>query len=117
MTSIRPVGVAEWSFVQCFPMMPPLRHVSVHEPNESLVVMRFHEMHELMRDQVLQTLDGLLRKLEVQPDSPGVDPARAPLGLHAPDTNLGRSDSPKRLPFGHARSGERAQALAIPPPY
>ena len=80
-----------------------------------VVVTPFNEVGELVQDKVLEALGGLLRKLEVQPDSPRAHAASAPLGLHDPDADLRGPDSQNRLPFGQEGRQQLAQALPIPP--
>ena len=57
--------MTERRLVQRLPMGPPLRQVSVHQRNESVVVMRFGEVDQLVDDDVLEALYGLLGEFEV----------------------------------------------------
>ena len=77
--------MTERRLVQCLPMESPLRHMSMHQGHESVVMMPFNQVRQFVKDDVLQALHGLLRELQIQPNTPAVDAASAPFRLHPPD--------------------------------
>lgn len=59
--------------------------MQVEEGGETVVVMPLMQVSQLVHQDVLQALHGLLGQLQVEPDTLRFDVAGAPLGLHALD--------------------------------
>ena len=55
--------MTERRLVQCPPLVPPLRKMSIHQGHESVVMMPFNEVRQFVNDEVLETLHGILGKL------------------------------------------------------
>ena len=110
-SSVTPARVSERRGIQFLPVLTPQRQMLVHHLGKKMVVTPLDEVDELMDDQVLETPRGLLRKLEIQPDSAGIHAARAPLGLHLLDAPVGCANSKLGSPFGQERRNKLAQPL------
>ena len=65
-----------------------MRHMLVHDGDETIVMMLFDEMRKFVNDNVLQALYRFLYELEVQPDPAGLEVAGAPLCFHLFDAPL-----------------------------
>lgn len=49
--------------------------VSIHEPNEAVVVVSLDEMGEFVDDEILKALRWFLGEFEIQPNAPGLHAA------------------------------------------
>lgn len=99
----------------------------VEESGETVVLVPFIQVSQLMHQDVLQALHGLLGQLQIQPDAPGPDVAGAPSGLHPFDVpgqrfasmlNLGChfsniAGSRARSGHGHPRGGASSQEQSV----
>ena len=92
----------------------PQRHEPVHISNKTLIVMALEQMNHFMDNDVLQTMDRFLDKLEIQPDALGLDIARAPPGFHLSHAPLGHLHADDRFPFRDQGSNLLLEPLAIP---
>lgn len=63
--SIAPGFMAQWRAIQLCPEESPLRHESVHQLREAIVVMPFQQMHHLMNDDVLNALRGFFDEFQI----------------------------------------------------
>ena len=59
-------------------VLPPLRHVGVHQRHEPIVVASFQQVREFVRDDIFEALHRLLGQLGIEADIAG---ARATISL------------------------------------
>ena len=71
--------------VQLLTQRSPLRQVLIKQPGKALVVMTLKQMCQLVYQDVLQALHWFFCQLQIQPNAPGFDVARALFGLHTLD--------------------------------
>ena len=100
--------------VQLVPAQAPLRHHTIHVAQEATVVMTLQEMYHFMDQNELEALRWLLGQLEVQPNPPGVDVARAPARLHPFDTPIGHINTDEGLPLDNQLWDPRLELLTVP---
>src|SRR5688500_3381259 len=96
--SVIPVSVANRKAIQFLPNEPPIRHVLIHQHDETLPVRRLQQVNHFVQNDVTQAVLRFLRKLRVEPDRPSGGIAAPPLGLHLLDEELPDSHSEKWLP-------------------
>ncbi len=109
--SVSPSLMGKRRGVQLLPMQAPLRQAFVHDRHEPVVVVPLHQVHQFVDDQVFEALHRLLRQLQVQPDTAGVDVACTLLGFHLFNTPVGDLNPQNTIPATPARAARRP----IPP--
>lgn len=79
---IHPLLMPYRQSVKHIPVLPPVRHESVHQLYKALVVGWFQEVHHFVDHNILQTPGRFLCEFGVESDVSGSGVAAAPLGLH-----------------------------------
>ena len=67
-SSIPPFLMRERQAVQYLPILPPIRHVNVHEAGESIVVPSLDQVREFVCNDVFEAWPRLLGEVSIQAD-------------------------------------------------
>ena len=81
-SSIPPFLMRERQAVQYLPILPPIRHVNVHEASKSPVVSSLDQVRKFVRNDVFEALAWLLGKVGIQTDVSSDRTTASPLRFH-----------------------------------
>src|SRR5579885_11979 len=85
---IPPMFMGKRAGVKCIANRSPIRHCSIHQRDEVLVMMPLNQMCQLMKENVPDALNRSLYQLNVQPHPAGLPTATPPLRFHFAHTEF-----------------------------